>query len=62
MDAHASVERSDAVTLELAVTQGPHKGEVVVVVATHMGLDAIAVLGLPATLHVEDGAPRVELS
>ncbi len=46
--------------LELAVTSGARKGDVVRVSARSIGRDAIDVLGLPAVLHVRDGAPRVE--
>jgi hypothetical protein len=46
--------------LELAVTSGARKGDVVHVAARSLGRDALDVLGLPATLHVHEGVPRVE--
>src|SRR2546426_512211 len=55
VDAEHASEQHDALRLELAVTDGPHKGDVVNVIARHMHVDAVNVLGLPATLIVEDG-------
>ena len=49
----------DVARLELAIVAGPHKGEVVMLRATGIDRDAIDMLGLPATLIVEDGNPRV---
>ncbi|HEX2038545.1 MAG TPA: hypothetical protein VHF47_02310 [Acidimicrobiales bacterium] len=46
--------------LELAVTSGAHKGDVVRVAARATARGALDVLGLPATLHVHDGVPRVD--
>jgi hypothetical protein len=48
------------VRLELAITTGSHKGEVVVVRTTDARLDPVTVLGLPARLVVVDGVPRVD--
>ena len=62
VDAEDVADLQDALRIELTVTQGPHKGDVVTVVAQHLGHDAISVLGLPATLVVERGTPRVELA
>jgi len=62
IDAQDVVGNDDAIRLELTVISGPRKGEVVAVVATQLHVDAIAVLGLPATLIVENASPRVELS
>ena len=50
-----------AVRLELTITTGPSKGEVVSIRAVGLGRDAIDVLGMPATLTVADGVPRVTL-
>jgi hypothetical protein len=47
--------------LDLTVLSGPHKGEVVSMRAERLGVDEIGVLGMPATLTVVDGAPRVAL-
>jgi hypothetical protein len=54
-------EERDIVRLELAVTMGQHKGEVVSVRAEHLGADALSLLALPARLVVRDGVPSVEL-
>jgi hypothetical protein len=45
--------------LELAITQGPAKGEVVSLHASSTTRSAIDLLGLPATLEVQNGVPRV---
>ena len=62
VDAEHASEQLDALRLELVVTDGPHKGDVVSVIAQHLRVDAVRALGLPATLVVEHGEPRVELS
>jgi hypothetical protein len=49
----------DGVILELAITQGSAKGEVVKLRASSMKRSAIDLLGLPATLEVREGSPRV---
>lgn len=60
VDANDDVD--GALQLELAIVRGPHKGEVVAVRWQHeRPRSSIDVLGLPATLTVTDGAPRVEL-
>jgi hypothetical protein len=51
----------DAVQLELALTRGPDKGEVVRLRARHLRRDAVSLLGLPGTLTVTDGAPSLAL-
>lgn len=48
-----------SVGLDLTITTGPHKGDVVSVKAAH-DTDPLALLGMPCTLVVEDGAPRLE--
>jgi hypothetical protein len=47
--------------LELTIVAGDHKGEVVPVSAAGLGRDEIDVIGLPATLVVDGGEPRVTL-
>ncbi len=47
------------VHLELAVTSGAHKGEVVRVATRSLARDALDALGLPVTIHVHEGVPRV---
>jgi hypothetical protein len=49
----------DAMVLELTIIAGEHKGEVVAVRATGLASDEIELLGTPATIVVEAGAPRV---
>ena len=53
----------NGVSLEFVITQGPAKGDVVTVFAsetTHSSTrSAIDLLGLPATLEVQNGSPRV---
>lgn len=54
-------ERADdgRLALDLTITTGEHKGDVV---SIRGGVDAdpIALTGLPCTLVVEDGEPRLE--
>lgn len=47
--------------LDITITSGPQKGEVVAIRAEGMGTDAITLLGTPATLTVTEGVPRVVL-
>jgi len=47
--------------LELTITAGPHKGEVVAVRAASADIDPVSALGIPARLVVIDGVPQVEL-
>jgi hypothetical protein len=50
---------NDIVQLELVITTGASKGEVIAVNASRLQRDAIELLGLPGTLTVDDGVPRV---
>jgi hypothetical protein len=59
VDAHEGAD--DVVHIDLAITSGARKGEVVQLVAQGLARDATSLLGLPATLRVEDGAPRLSL-
>jgi hypothetical protein len=59
VDASDDTER-DGLHLELVITRGPAKGEVVKLRASSMKRSAVDLLGLPATLVVRDGVPRVE--
>jgi hypothetical protein len=54
--------RDDAhIAFELTITSGEHKGTVVDVLASNMhARDPIDLVGLPCTLVVEDGQPRIE--
>jgi hypothetical protein len=47
------------VQLELVITTGASKGEVIAVNASRLQRDAIELLGLPGTLTVNEGVPRV---
>ncbi len=58
VDADVGPEQSTA--LELAVLAGPHKGEVLAVRGP-AARDPLDLLGLPATVTVAAGLPRVEL-
>ena len=51
----------DDLRLELTITAGPNKGEVVAVRATGLTMDPIDTLGIPARIVVTDNRPRVEL-
>ena len=48
-----------SVTLELAISSGPQKGNTIDIRAAGLGRDALDVLGLPATLTVDSGKPAV---
>ena len=50
---------ADVMLLSLTVLSGPSKGEVIEVRAAGLGRDELDLLGLPGTLVVENGAPRV---
>jgi hypothetical protein len=54
-------ERDDgAIALDLTITTGVHKGEVVSVRATDAPQDAIALVGMPCTLRVSAGEPAID--
>jgi hypothetical protein len=64
-DARSDENGDEKFALELAITTGAHTGDVVDVLASRGAMrvgarDAIDLVGLPCTLFVEDGAPRVE--
>jgi len=62
VDAHEiGDDASDRMILELAITSGPHKGEVVTVHAEHLSRSAVDALGLPGDLIVSGGNPRLVL-
>lgn len=50
-----------AISLDLVLASGEHKGHVVTVVARGMSADPLELLAVPATIHVTDGNPTVEL-
>jgi hypothetical protein len=47
--------------VEITVTSGEHKGEVVAVRGSVAGRSALDLLGLPVTLVVDQGSPRLHL-
>lgn len=49
----------DTLTVELTVLAGAHKGEVVSLRTSDWSGDAIDLLGVPATLTVVGGEPRI---
>jgi hypothetical protein len=54
-------ERDDgAIAVDLTITTGAHKGDVVSVRATDAPRDAIALVGMPCALLVRAGEPRIE--
>ena len=55
------VDDAPSVLVSLTIVAGAHKGDVVDVRVSRIGTrDAIDMIGLPCTLVVEDGAPRIE--
>ncbi len=59
VEARADDERVDVVHLELAISAGPMRGEVVAMHAAGITRRDIDMLGLPVTLTVRGGVPRV---
>ena len=57
----AGAEEPGVVRVELAVTTGPHKGEVIALRGRFPGIAAIDLLAEPATITVRDGRPGVTL-
>jgi hypothetical protein len=59
-------QRDDAnfdtdVEFQLAITAGAHKGEVIELIASNFATrDPIELVGLPCTLVVDNGTPRIE--
>lgn len=47
--------------LDLTITTGEHKGEVVTITATGLRGSEIDLLGMPATLTVAAGAPSISI-
>lgn len=48
----------ETLALEITIVSGNHKGEVVGIRATNYDVDELELLGMPGTLHVENGVPR----
>lgn len=53
-------ESDDGLHLELAISSGEHRGDVVSIVSTTLPRSWLDLLGTPATLVVDQGEPRVE--
>ena len=56
----ATADATDFV-IELTILAGEHKGAVVGVRATGLDVDELELLGLPGTLDVENGVPRLRV-
>jgi hypothetical protein len=50
------------VSIEAVVTSGRHKGEVLALTAGGLDVDPLDLLGLPATVSVTAGEPRLTLA
>ena len=59
IDAHAVED--DAIALELAVTSGAHRGDVVHLRARGLQRSWVELIGMPMMLNVTHGRPRVTL-
>jgi hypothetical protein len=59
VDAHA--DDDGALHLEVTLTSGEHKGEVVMLAGRFPGRDELDLLAAPATLVVTDGQPSLRL-
>lgn len=57
----AREDDGNVLRVDLALTSGAHKGDVITVAGDAFARDAIELLGLPATLRVVDGEPRLTL-
>jgi exosome complex RNA-binding protein Rrp42 (RNase PH superfamily) len=49
---------NEAIAIEITIISGEHKGDVVAIRATGLGVDELDLLGMPGTLTVENGVPR----
>jgi hypothetical protein len=54
-------DTGDALRLCVTIVGGDHKGDVVDLTATGLGVDAIEAMGMPGTLTVAGGAPTLEI-
>jgi hypothetical protein len=61
IDVRENEEISRAMHIEVAITSGARKGELITVRATNMQRDAIALMGMPVTLRVVDGQPQLTI-
>jgi hypothetical protein len=58
LSAELSKEKN-ALSVELVITDGPHRGDVVAVLVYGAKADPDALVGLPCRLEVEEGRPRL---
>lgn len=56
-----SLDGTTAMTLDLTITTGEHKGEVLTITATGLAQSDVDLLGMPATLTVADGKPTIQI-
>lgn len=61
VDATSHDDDAGTLRLEVTILAGPHKGEMVAVRATGLGLLDVEALGMPGTLAVRGGEPSVVL-
>jgi hypothetical protein len=59
LDAHG--DDDDIVHLEVTITSGAHKGEVLRIAGRFPGTTEIDLLAAPATLVIENGEPRLSI-
>lgn len=57
----AEAREDGHVAFDLTITTGAHRGDVITVIGPARG-DPITLAGLPCTLHVEHGTPRLEIN
>jgi len=55
----ANARDDGAIAMDVAVSSGARRGDVVTIIATGLTRDAIDLLAMPATLIIEGGTPRV---
>jgi len=56
-----AVEEHHPVRIDVVVTAGPHRGEVVSLRTSAMQRDPLGLLGLPASVTVTDGTPDLQV-
>lgn len=57
----AEARGPDGLHLDLTILGGPQKGEMVAMEASGLGVDELDALGMPGTLTVVEGEPRLVL-
>lgn len=58
---HAAIVDQNTMSIEMTMVSGDDKGAVVALRGPHLARDPVSLLGLPATLVVDAGVPRVVL-